>query len=234
MSNLFDPIQNKNLLTDRFKIKTKDGLEVVSQDTNETTENDAILGKDIILQLEENGIDGCKIKDNSIAASKLITETTDEAAASVTSILLQQVRKISTTAASSTTAIPTDTTIPQNTEGSEFITLSITPKDPGNILMIEFIGVGGGSELDEPAVALFQDSTENALSVTGFQTHTTSTLYPISLRYFMTSGTTNSITFKIRFGPSVNTRTAYIGRNHNGATYGGTLSAVFTITEFKV
>jgi len=132
---------------------------------------------------------------------------------------------------SCSTVMPVDDTIPQNTEGTEVLTVSITPHSTTNILQISFYGVvGGGTGLLTAAVALFQDSTANALAATGLnETLRTSG----SIVYMMAAGTTSSTTFKIRAGPSA-AGAIYINGNYLiGRIYGGVAATSLRVTEYR-
>jgi len=132
--------------------------------------------------------------------------------------------------------IPLDDTIPQKAEGTEIITLAITPKSATNILLIEFssctqISAGGVAVL----VALFQDATDNALAATWGGGDEGNQIRTSMLRYIMIAGTTAATTFKIRAGPNVVQNIAFNG-DPVGATrrFGGVGSTWLTITEFYV
>jgi hypothetical protein len=130
-----------------------------------------------------------------------------------------------------TTNTPADNTIPQNTEGDQVLTCSITPKFSNSILEIFFSGQIA-SDATFPAsvtVALFQDATANALAARCFDMFGTDQLFG-QLKYVMTSGTTSSTTFKIRVGKS--TATCYLNANFTGTNmYGNTTNSVLTIVE---
>lgn len=116
--------------------------------------------------------------------------------------------------------IPEDGTIPQNTEGTEWVTLSFTPKKSDSTLLIEFTNsaITGGSY--RIIAALFVDSTANALN-----THV-ATNAPMVIRHYTTSGSTSARTYKIRIGPA-STGLVYINGNFGSAAF-GTLS----VTEY--
>lgn len=101
-----------------------------------------------------------------------------------------------------TTVIPVDDTIPQNTEGDEKLTVSITPTSATNILYIEAVinaaTSAGGNFI---SAALFQDSTAGALSASTMNVAGTDSTQPLVLRHKMTAGTTSATTFKVRVGP---------------------------------
>lgn len=106
------------------------------------------------------------------------------------------------TASTGTTTIPTDSSIPQITEGDQYMTQAITPKATTNILLIEAQAVVSYSVASKDiTMALFQDSTANALSATLlFSPATTTVPLIMTLRYAMAAGTTGSTTFRIRIG----------------------------------
>ena len=109
-------------------------------------------------------------------------------------VLIQEVYAFDNTEASTTTAIPRDDTIPQNTEGSEFMTLAITPTSATNILVIDVScgqcsSTSGGYPF---AGAIFQDSTANALAAANSTIATGASFF---IRHVMVAGTTSSTTF---------------------------------------
>lgn len=134
--------------------------------------------------------------------------------------------------ATGTTIIPIDDTIPQNTEGNEYMALAITPTNASSKLLIEVTGLfsnsaAGGNNL---VVALFQDSTATALAtIWQWQLTATSGLV-INFKHYMTAGTTSSTTFKVRAGGAAAGTTTFNGAA--GARYlGGAVASSITITE---
>jgi hypothetical protein len=134
---------------------------------------------------------------------------------------------------SCTTVMPFDDTIPQNTEGNEVLTLSITPTSATNKLVIEANITGACSNYDTSIIALFQDSAADALAVvSGCSSASTKCAHSI-LTYVMVAGTTSSTTFKIRLG--LTTYIAYINANYLGSrVYGGKSMSTLKITEIQV
>jgi hypothetical protein len=167
----------------------------------------------------------------TIDASQNITTTNKFAKASMPAgSVLQVVNVQSGTYATTTVAIPIDNTIPQNTEGAEFFTVTITPTSATSKLLILINAVMGNAAAQWPTIALFQDSTANALAVaTAFQ-GTAGAGNTLSIKHFMTSGTTSATTFKMRFGLG-NTSIAYMNGPGGGAQYGGTCSTSMTVME---
>jgi len=130
---------------------------------------------------------------------------------------------------SGTTVLPADDTIPQITEGDEWFTLAITPKHADNKLLIQVVcNMGGDSALDT-ALALFQDTTANALAVSFIHNYSLPRIFTIN--HFMAAGTTSATTFKVRGGSNAGTTRL----NGRGAArqYGGVASSGITITEYS-
>lgn len=144
--------------------------------------------------------------------------------------IVQVVHKSDGALASGATTIPLDDTIPQNTEGNEFITQAITPKDAQNKLVIEHQGYYGENAggTATAIVALFQDAVADALAATSDIAGANVT---ITLKHEMSSGTTSSTTFKIRAGLASGTI------NFNGFSaarrFGGVANSFLRITEIQ-
>jgi len=136
-----------------------------------------------------------------------------------------------TAAASGTTTIPGDDTIPQNTEGTQFLTASITPTDASNYLLIEAAfqvhNISSGERL---AMALFVDSTADAIA-TVFN-RTTNGYYPtgpIVLRKRIAAGSTSARTYKIRIGAT--SGSIEVNQWNGTQNFGGTEVSSITISE---
>ena len=132
-----------------------------------------------------------------------------------------------------TTLTPADDTIPQNTEGAEVLTVTITPKFSTSRLEIVFISTIAVKDLTTPQsiiTALFQDTTADALAATCVRANTNGSIN-CYLHHVMTSGTTSATTFKIRVGPDTNT--LYInGTNVGAQTYGGVSATRLVVKEY--
>lgn len=130
-----------------------------------------------------------------------------------------------------TTIIPVDDTIPQNTEGDQYLTLTITPSNSANILRID-VTIQGSTTVGAWAAALFQDSTVNA--ITGFITSGGATyVLPLTFTHTMVAGTTSSTTFKVRAG-TVASGTFTLNGQLSGRLLGGVIATSIIITEYQV
>lgn len=132
------------------------------------------------------------------------------------------------TNASGTTTIPNDNTIPQNTEGDEYMTLAITPNASSNKLIIEVTVQFGNSAVTNNMFALFQDATAGALASTYQMIDTVDTGKTVSFTHVMTAGTTSATTFKIRAGGTSGT---FQFNGTNTAKHGGVLASGIRIWE---
>lgn len=146
---------------------------------------------------------------------------------------LQSVSNTLLTAATQTTIIPYDDSIPQNTEGDEVITLSITPISATSILEIVFtscnlVAVSGQTVV---TIALFRDSTASAISAKAMIVGGTfgNAGY---LNFFDNSGSTSSTTYKIRMGPSATGSTRVNAISGGTQLFDGVAQTILQITEY--
>jgi hypothetical protein len=146
-------------------------------------------------------------------------------------MVIQVVNYLTGAVATGTGAIPFDDTIPQNTEGSEYMTLAITPKSATSQLKIEVIFYGGnGTANNWTVVAMFQDSGVNAIaSGYGYVPNINASI-PTVFTHYMVSGTTSSTTFKVRAGINGGGTLTFNGAGA-ARRMGGVLSSSITITE---
>jgi hypothetical protein len=144
-----------------------------------------------------------------------------------------QVQASSTATSGSTNAlIPWDNTKPQNTEGTELLTVTITPRSASNRLIVEAfipivdVGANGGA-----ALALFQDSRADALA-TAAVVISQGNLAQLHLRHEMYAETENPATFKMRIG-TTSTHYVYWLRRNDVVLYDSTPVARMTVTEVE-
>jgi hypothetical protein len=158
--------------------------------------------------------------------------------AAVSSAVVQVVNSSTAATATGTTVMFFDNTIPQNTEGDQYLSLAITPTSATNALMIDVqLMLEYGSATDTKKIAaLFVDTTADALSAIADRTESTTTaLRPrmLSLKHWMIAGSVISMTFKVRAGHADAGTTRLNGFNSAGI-FGGVAFSSITITEIKV
>lgn len=138
-----------------------------------------------------------------------------------------------TAVATGSTVIPYDDTIPQNTEGDQYMSQAITPNATTNRLSIEVTAMVSNSASSQTiALALFQDSTANALAATAdFQATATASMC-LKLTHDMAAGTISATTFKVRIG-GVSAGTTTFNGNGGTRVFGGITISNIKITEYR-
>jgi len=176
-----------------------------------------------------------KFSTNSTGAGEIVSSSISNIFSSAPpGSVVQSVSTVTGEVATGTTVMPFDDTIPQNTEGIEFMTQAITPNNASNKLRIEVVFYGCPPN-DILTVALFQDSTANALAAGTLQITSGGggAQYLVAFTYEMTAGTANSTTFKVRAGGSGAGTTTFNGIA-SARKLGGVMASSITITEIKV
>lgn len=155
---------------------------------------------------------------------------------SSTSLIYQVVNTQTGAVNTGTTTIPGDDTIPQKTEGDEYMTLAITPNSATNKLKIEvhFIGAFSATSSVTFTVALFQDDTASALAAVLTPTiAVANNSVGGHFVHYMTAGTTSETTFKVRAGAG-GAGTVTFNGSAGTRKLGGIMASSITITEVVV
>lgn len=165
----------------------------------------------------------------SVSSTAAELNLLDTAITSVIQVVNTQIGAVAT----GTTVMVQDDTIPQKTEGDEYMTLAITPKSVTNVLKIEVcVHFACSIANTRTFIALFQDTTASALAAGGCAgSGAANAMVHGNLTHYMAAGTTSETTFKVRLGPEAGTLTF----NGQGGSrlFGGVLASSITITEFK-
>lgn len=146
--------------------------------------------------------------------------------------LVQMVNTLSSAVATGTTVMPSDDTPPQNTEGDQYMTLSIIPKSITNTLIIDIIAMLANSTVQILSGALFQDSNVSAIAAGQTTAYLTSAPNMFILRYTMAAGTVSSTTFNFRAGTQ-GTGTLTFNGLSGGRIFGTTPKSSITVWEYK-
>ena len=132
--------------------------------------------------------------------------------------------------ATGTTVFTEDDTIPQNTEGDQYMSLAITPKSSTSRLLITAQVFGSHSASTRWGIGLFKDSTADALSfATSFVKDATS-MATCYIEHSLISGSTSEQTFKIRAG-GLSSGTFTFNGQSGARKFGGTILSSIHITE---
>ncbi len=145
--------------------------------------------------------------------------------------MIQVRRNFTGAVATGATVIPYDDTIPQNTEGDQFLTQAITPTSAANLLEIEAqLELTIATASDRLAMALFQDSTANALAAVQGMNPGNGLQVNEILNWAMLAGTSSSTTFNVRAGGSTG-NTVTVNGEAAARKYGGVLASRISVTE---
>jgi len=146
-------------------------------------------------------------------------------------VVQQIVSTVSNTESTGTATFPADDTIPQNTEGTEFITCAITPTSATNRLRIFYRAQSSSSAAGTVVTALFQDSNADALCTSFEVNGSVNATRQCIINFDMVAGTTSETTFKIRKGATA-ASTIYFNRGTSGGVFGDTMYSTITIIEY--
>ncbi len=146
--------------------------------------------------------------------------------------VLQVVKYQIGTVMTGTTVLPFDNTIPQNTEGNEYMSLAITPQSASSVLKILVVlyYTSNATASGPVSLALFRDSTANALTAGSEYKTTTGAMACNVLSHEVSSSAATLTTFKVRAGCSA-AGTTTINGTGGGQIFGGVMSSSITIWE---
>jgi hypothetical protein len=134
------------------------------------------------------------------------------------------------TNAALSTVVPLDDTIPQNTEGTEIISVNITPRSPYSKLRCTFVGQAAGSVTGIfMVVAIFKNSDADAIHAIPVAAPTNN--YPVTLHGIVeyTPSSVAQQTIAVRAGPSGNSMR--FNGNTSARFYGGAAKATLLVEE---
>ena len=147
--------------------------------------------------------------------------------------LLQQVNTQTGAVATGTTIFPEDDSIPQNTEGDEYMTLSITPKSANSIINIEAHVFYSCTASTRAGLGLFKDSDADALAFTSNFIKDLTSMGNMQVFYSETSGNTTARTYKVRCG-NIQTAGTFTFNGQSGTRkFGGTVLSTIRILEIE-
>lgn len=215
-------LANNAYLTGRNQANTAD-VNIVKVNTSNEIELGAVTKLPDTSKLATSG---APTADAQLANKKYVDDT--YLAGQAVQVVNTQTGAVATGAV----IMPYDDTIPQQTEGNEFMTLAITPKSATNKLKIDVVLFGTPSDVNRHnIVALFKDSDANAIAVG--QTMYCEHIDNVKFTHFMVAGGTDEITFKVRAGFEIAGTYTFNGKS-GVRKFGGKLASSITITEIKV
>ena len=144
--------------------------------------------------------------------------------------VIQAIHSADAAVATGTATIPADDTIPQTSEGNQYLSVTITPKSTSNRLLIEAVLMLTNTAGQRMIAALFQDATAGALAAVEVRIPTVTEIIQTILVHEMAAGTVSATTFKIRAGASVAGTTTFNGVG-GVRRFGGIAASFIRVTE---
>lgn len=145
--------------------------------------------------------------------------------------VLQQVRYQTGALASGSTLMTPSSSAPVNTQGTQFMSLEITPKSATSVLVIDVEAVVSFNEDQHATMALFVDSVTNAISAVRFSVNNGWGALP-TLKACIPSGSVTARTYKVRIGCGTSGTVYLNGTSGEGQYFGGVSASTITITEY--
>lgn len=132
-----------------------------------------------------------------------------------------------TTNANLSAAIPQDDTIPQNTEGTQILSASITPSSTSNKVRVRFQAYGASAAANTIIAAAFRGSVANAIQAVASTTAAANFFAPVGFEVEDSPATTSATTYTIRVG------VAYLNGSNTSRNFGGASRATLVLEEIK-
>lgn len=144
-----------------------------------------------------------------------------------------QVTVFTGVSASGGVALPVDNSIPTNSEGTQMLTLAVTPKSATSRLRVQVEGMFSlnFSANNKGAIALYRDSGA-AFIARAATWATTDEFVPMALDAVVSSDATSATTFKLRIGPNNASDNMRVNGNSGGQIFGGVSQLTMVVTEF--
>lgn len=144
--------------------------------------------------------------------------------------LVQAIQGTDIQTLTTTNIILLDDTIPQQTEGTEIVTATITPSAADSTLYCFFTALLYADSATSPTFALFRDAGADALYATSHRCEGNTVQTVAFAATAVSAGATAATTFKVRFGPNSSTtiRVNSFGMNR---LFGGVSATTLTVLE---
>lgn len=130
------------------------------------------------------------------------------------------------------TVMPADDTIPQQTEGDEILTVTITPTNINSKIIVtaKFYAVNVVVASFSGTAAIFRDATSDALGAVQYSAEAESTTIALDVNDIPATALV-ATTFKLRSGPTVAPNTFEVNGFNGSRKYGGVASCTLTAWE---
>jgi len=146
--------------------------------------------------------------------------------------IVQVVSTLTSTGSSGSVTIPLDSTIPQITEGDQYLSLPISPTSEINILDIDAQGIASNGNTARMFLCLFYASVSNAMTCAVNSGVGNDDPVIVHAKIATVAGRASSITFSMRMGTNVAGTTRFNASSAGAAPYfGGKENSYIIIKE---
>ena len=135
--------------------------------------------------------------------------------------------------ATGTTTVDDDDTIPQNTQGTQFMSKAITPTSACNVVEAEAFGIYEPSTGAVIVQAIFVDSVADAIAATMNDARTATTFSNVYTRVREVTNGIAARTYKVRCGPTSAVTVRFNGSS-GGRKMGGVMASHIKLVEIMV
>lgn len=151
-----------------------------------------------------------------------------------TGVLQVQTTVFGDVSASGGVALPVDNTIPVSTEGTQMLTITMTPKSAGSKLRVGASGMFSlaFSANNKGAIMMVRDTAGSAFAARAATWVASDEYVPISLEATVSSNAASSTIFALRIGPNNAGDNLRVNGNSIGRIFGGVSPLTLTVTEF--
>ncbi len=144
-----------------------------------------------------------------------------------------QTKVAQTTASVALSAIiPSDDTKPQITEGTQILSLDITPFNAVNKIFVRYTGFIAGYNIAGVVASLFRAGSSDAIATTYTTIGATDWGVVVSVEYLDSPSSSVTNNYSVRCGP-VNGNAVYTNRFYSSGRFNGTLLQTLTVQEIK-
>jgi hypothetical protein len=205
-------------------------LEPFEKNTGATTINVDGLGNILVVQQDGGNMDGGELRPDYVAI--LVYDLGNDKFRYINIEQGPATTYDSTGALFATAAIiPYDDTIPQNTEGAQLLTATITPTNKDSILRVQAtIHAGTFAANNAAIIAAFRDATANAFAVASFRTPSGSMQGILNIDVEVPANDTVATTIKLRVGSETGS-TVKVNGDLAGRIFGSAMLSTLRVTE---
>ena len=144
--------------------------------------------------------------------------------------IVQEIAVATGAVATGTTLIPYDDTIPQITEGDQYMSVAIIPTSAINVIRLSTIAQLATGPIGVMIQALFQDAVANALAAKALYEPGVNSPVSEPLSHVRVAGTTSSITYRYRAGGTSAGTVTFNGQS-GLRLFGGVCNSIMIATE---